>query len=35
MNYFRAMLVKGELSLRVLDLTTEVIKHNMGNYQAW
>lgn len=35
MGYFRAVLVSGELSLRALELTKEVLKFNAGDYNAW
>ena len=35
MNYFRAILVKHEISERVYDFTEEVIKINPSNYIAW
>ncbi len=35
MNYFRAILVKGEVSLRAYQLTAEVLRSNPGDYHAW
>lgn len=35
MGYFRAVLVKNELSHRAYDLCAEVLKHNAGDYHAW
>ncbi len=34
-NYFRAIVKKGEKSLRVLDLTEQVIELNPAHYSAW
>ena len=35
MDYFRGIISKKEISLRVYELTTEVIKENATNYVAW
>jgi protein farnesyltransferase/geranylgeranyltransferase type-1 subunit alpha len=35
MGYFRAILVKDELSERAYNLTEEIFKHNPGDYHAW
>ncbi len=35
MDYFRAIMSKGEKSQRALDLTKEVIKVNPANYTGW
>jgi len=35
MGYFRAILVKGEVSMRAYDLCAEVLKYNAGDYHAW
>jgi protein farnesyltransferase/geranylgeranyltransferase type-1 subunit alpha len=35
MGYFRAILIKKELSLRALELTEDVLKFNAGDYDAW
>lgn len=35
MGYFRAILVKDELSERAYDLTKEVLRNNPGDYHAW
>ena len=35
MGYFRAILLKDEVSFRAYDLTAEVLKHNPGDYHAW
>eukprot|EP00954_Amorphochlora_amoebiformis_P004448 346160-Amorphochlora_amoeboformis.AAC.1 len=35
MDYFRAILKKGEKSKRALSLTKEVIKVNPANYTGW
>ena len=35
MGYFRAILVKGEVSVRAYELCAEVLTHNPGDYHAW
>lgn len=35
MGYFRAILLKKELSQRAFDLTVDVLKFNPGDYDAW
>jgi len=35
MGYFRAILIKKELSLRALELTEDVLRFNPGDYDAW
>ena len=35
MKYFRGILAKKEISLRVYQLTTEIIDENATNYMAW
>ena len=34
-SYFRAVLLKDEISLRAYHLTAEVLKYNPGDYHAW
>jgi protein farnesyltransferase/geranylgeranyltransferase type-1 subunit alpha len=35
MGYFRAILIKNEVSMRSYNLTLEVLEHNPGDYHAW
>jgi len=35
MSYFRAVWLSGETSSRAFDLTTEVLRLNLGHYTAW
>jgi len=35
LGYFRAILVKEEISERAFHLTTETIMESQGNYTAW
>lgn len=35
LSYFRAVLASGELSARVLGLTTDMIRFNQADYTAW
>ena len=35
MNYFRAVIQKGEMSERSWELTTDAIEQNPGHYTAW
>lgn len=35
MGYFRAIIMKDELSQRAYDLTAEVLSFNPGDYHAW
>jgi protein farnesyltransferase/geranylgeranyltransferase type-1 subunit alpha len=34
-GYFRAILQKGELSMRALNLTVDILRFNPGDYHAW